>query len=61
VAINTAITLLLDSSSSMNVNGRMVLAKEACVALSLAIEAMRGVALEVLTFPYTSTSSGRSG
>lgn len=60
-AVNTAITLLLDSSSSMNVNDRMGLAKEACVALSLAVEAMQGLALEVLTFPYTSTTSGQSG
>jgi nitric oxide reductase activation protein len=60
-AINTAITLLLDSSSSMNANDRMGLAKEACVALSLAIDAMQGVALEVMTFPYGSASLGRHG
>jgi nitric oxide reductase activation protein len=60
-AVNTAVMLLMDASSSMGPNGgtatsRITLARQALLATALALESVPGVAVACAAFPAFSAS-----
>ena len=52
-AVNTAVTVLLDRSSSMSTGNRIGVAREAALALTMAVEETEGVNASAFSFPGT--------
>lgn len=59
-AVNTALHVLLDLSSSMSLGGRAEIAKEAAMALALALDRIPGVNQSLTVFPGQVTVCGNS-
>lgn len=58
VAMNTAIEVLLDCSTSMSTEDRLTIAADAALALQVALESADGLSASVSAFPATVGSNG---